>query len=66
MFDRWIKLFHLATVNHIPPVISKDAHVKTIKHTGLVRNILWIEIFVWCTSSVQQLTAVTAAFANLS
>jgi len=49
---RWSKLYvclldiGLAlsySFNHISQLI---AHVKSVKHIGLVRNILWIEIFV--------------------
>jgi len=29
-----------------PPLIFWDAHLKLFKHTGLVRNILWIDFFV--------------------
>jgi len=33
--------------NLISPLIAYDAPVKSVKPTALVRNILWIVIFVW-------------------
>jgi len=33
--------------NYIPLLICLDAHVQPVKHKGLVRNILWVEIFVF-------------------
>jgi len=32
--------------NHIPRLIFSDEHVKSVKHTGLVGNILWVDILV--------------------
>jgi len=39
-------VFHIVSTTY-PPLIFQDAHVKSVKHRGLVRNILWIEIFVF-------------------
>jgi len=32
--------------NDIPLSIFQEAHVKSVKHTVIVKNKLWIEIFV--------------------
>jgi len=37
------------SINNIAPLIFEGVHVKhvkSVKHSSLVRNILWIEIFV--------------------
>jgi len=50
----WLKLYikelypvvkHIVSTNS-PVTFAQDAHVKLINQTDLVRNILWIDLFV--------------------
>jgi len=46
LYDRAISSGQIYSFDYIRKIIFYDAHVKSIRHTGLVRIILWIDLFL--------------------